>query len=295
MLYKSNNLLIILSVSLSIYACKSGSTNGKELIFLFEKNTELINEALENSTAVNLYSLKQKSENPYTTSVAFQYFEKADKIQHYGKKILKDIDLIRTSGLLESKSLDTLYTFSTAFQKEIRNLDPYASELTEQDFKFINKLFADIGIGDNPQVNTSFEKLNKLEQTAFLGLVKSRIMYLTNKIIRHYDHTVTSSDFWHFGTYSSIVAQNTKIISPEGELEINAGIGMFSKASKPTISINGTIVPLNDEGYATFKNKAPKDPGDYTIPVQISFFNQTTGKDETILVNIEYKVVKQCD
>lgn len=294
MLCNIKNSLIILSITFSIYACKSESAESIELILTLEKNTELLNEALENSTAANLYSLKQKSENPHTMGVAYQYFEKADKIQKHAKNIVKYIDLKSTHGLFERKFMDTLYTVSIAFQKEIRNQDPYAAELVEQDFKFIHKLFADIGIGDNPKANTSFEKLNKLEQTAFLGLVKSRTMYLTNRTIRYYDQIETSSSFWHFGTYTSLVTQNTKTIAPEGELEIYAGIGEFSKATKPTITFNGNSIPLNDYGYATFKNKAPKDPGNYTIPVQISFFNQTTGKDETKLINVEYQVAKSC-
>ncbi len=196
---------------------------------------------------------------------------------------------------MERSTLDTLYKISLAYQKEIKKLDSYVSDLLEKDFLYITNLFTQMGMGNEPKANTKFEKLDKLQQTAFLGLLKSRTMYLANKTIWHYNQIETSIDFWQYSTYSSLVTQNAKILAPEEELEISAGIGMFSKASKPSITINGVGIPLNDEGIALFKNKAPKSQGNYKVPVQISFFNQTTGKDEIKQVNIEYKVVKPCE
>ena len=76
---------------------------------------------------------------------------------------------------------------------------------------------------------------------------------------------------------------------PGQEIEIKAGIGAFSKAAAPTITIGGSNVAIGEEGYASYKTQAG-GVGPHSIPVRISFFNQITGKDEVREVNVEYMV-----
>ncbi len=102
-LYKIKSLLILLSASFILSSCKNESEEDKEIMRLFQNNTELLNDVLENSTAENLYSLKQKSENPQTMSVAYQRFEKADKVQRYAKNIVRYIDQIKIKQFLGKK------------------------------------------------------------------------------------------------------------------------------------------------------------------------------------------------
>lgn len=92
-----------------------------------------------------------------------------------------------------------------------------------------------------------------------------------------------------FDTYTAIVGQNSNYLMPGQELEIKAGVGAFSKAAQPTISIGGSTVPIGEEGYALYKGQAG-GVGSHTVPVRISFFNQTTGKDDVREVNVEYVV-----
>ncbi len=92
-----------------------------------------------------------------------------------------------------------------------------------------------------------------------------------------------------FDTYTAIVGQNSNYLMPGQELEIKAGVGAFSKAAQPTISIGGANVPIGEEGYALYKTQAG-GVGSHSVPVRISFFNQTTGKDDVREVNVEYVV-----
>ncbi len=92
-----------------------------------------------------------------------------------------------------------------------------------------------------------------------------------------------------FDSYAAIVGQNSNYLMPGQELEIKAGVGAFSKASLPKISIGGSMRPLEPEGYALFKTQAG-GMGNHTVPVSITYFNQITGKEETKEVNVEYTV-----
>ena len=76
---------------------------------------------------------------------------------------------------------------------------------------------------------------------------------------------------------------------PGQDLEIKAGVGAFSKAAQPTISIGGSNVAIGEEGYALYKTQAG-GVGSHSVPVRISFFNQTTGKEDVREVKIDYVV-----
>ncbi len=78
-------------------------------------------------------------------------------------------------------------------------------------------------------------------------------------------------------------------------MEINAGIGSYSKAAAPKININNKNLNIGDEGFATYRLKVSEDPGNYKIPVKISYFNQATGLEERRIVNVEYTVAKECN
>jgi gliding motility-associated protein GldM len=92
-----------------------------------------------------------------------------------------------------------------------------------------------------------------------------------------------------FDAYSVLVGQSSNYVMPGQTISVNAGIGAYSKNSTGTsISIGGSSVPLT-EGVAV-KEITAGGPGTYTIPVRISYINQSTGKQEEQVKNIEYTV-----
>ena len=58
-----------------------------------------------------------------------------------------------------------------------------------------------------------------------------------------------------YDQFQAFAGTNTQYLMPGEELVITAGIGAFSKAAQPTISIDGANVPLNAEGTAEFKTR----------------------------------------
>jgi gliding motility-associated protein GldM len=76
---------------------------------------------------------------------------------------------------------------------------------------------------------------------------------------------------------------------PGDEMEITAGVGAFSKAAQPTVSIEGQNVPLDIDGAAHRKINAATSLGKHTINVTVSFTDQE-GKQQTITKPIEYTV-----
>jgi gliding motility-associated protein GldM len=75
---------------------------------------------------------------------------------------------------------------------------------------------------------------------------------------------------------------------PGQEIEVNAGVGAFSKAAAPQITINGQNAPLGTEGQATMKI-AGGSLGKHSIPVVIRFKDQD-GNWQTKSTTVEYTV-----
>jgi gliding motility-associated protein GldM len=92
-----------------------------------------------------------------------------------------------------------------------------------------------------------------------------------------------------FDAYAAIVGQNSNYLMPGQQIEIKAGVGAFSKAAKPTITIGGSTVVLNDSGFARSTQPAGS-MGPHTVPVNIRYFNQVTGKEESINYEVKYTV-----
>jgi gliding motility-associated protein GldM len=91
-----------------------------------------------------------------------------------------------------------------------------------------------------------------------------------------------------FDSYTAIVGQNSNYIMPGQEIEIMAGVGAFSKAAQPQITINGQGVALGTDGAARVKF-AGGGVGEHSVPITIRFVDQD-GKSQSITENVKYTV-----
>lgn len=91
-----------------------------------------------------------------------------------------------------------------------------------------------------------------------------------------------------YDEFQAFAGTNSQYLMPGQELVITAGVGAFSKASKPTVTVDGTGVGLNPEGVAEFKTTVG-GPGTYTKVVNITF-TKPDGTKATIPKKVEYTV-----
>lgn len=73
-----------------------------------------------------------------------------------------------------------------------------------------------------------------------------------------------------YDQFQAIASQSSEYLMPGMEMRITAGVGAFSKAAAPNVSIDGASVPLNAEGVAEQKFNVG-NPGQYSKKVVISF------------------------
>jgi len=85
------------------------------------------------------------------------------------------------------------------------------------------------------------------------------------------------------------IAETDKSYAMEGdEIHITAGVGAFSAAAKPNISINGSYQNLSSDGTVTYTTKA-SGVGDHNVPVNIEY-TKPDGTKTTVQKVVKYTV-----
>lgn len=91
-----------------------------------------------------------------------------------------------------------------------------------------------------------------------------------------------------YDQFAALVGQSSNYLMPGDELEINAGVGSYSKAAQPQISIGGSSVPLAEDGRATSKFKV-SGSGSKSVAVNVTY-TKPDGTKETKTFDVKYTV-----
>ncbi|HEY0678818.1 MAG TPA: GldM family protein [Chitinophagaceae bacterium] len=73
-----------------------------------------------------------------------------------------------------------------------------------------------------------------------------------------------------FDQFQAIAISSSSYAMPGDDIEITAGVGAFSAAAKPKITIGGQNMPITPDGTALYKTKAA-GAGSKSIPVRIEY------------------------
>lgn len=278
------------------------------------RSLENSNKQVNQSTATIMKSLEDKASAAETRERALPWLEKANKVVSTSKSVYDYIEGLknRIFTLAGGNPADP----SSHFKED--NLDIVTRMMTKEGegkklYAALAKYKTDI-LGIDPEIKTEFEKSLNIDLTnppgrdkktrdwevayfhmvptiaglTILSKFQNDVKTAENKVVT-FCHTKVGEVKVIFDTYTAIVGQNSNYLMPGQQIEIKAGVGAFSKAAQPNISINGSGVAIGDEGYALYKGEAG-GVGQHSIPVRISFFNQTTGKEDIREVKVDYIV-----
>lgn len=278
------------------------------------RSLENTNIAVNNSTTTIMKSLEQKKNDPATKERADYWYEKAGKVVSTSQSLydyiggLKkqiftlaggnpndptvkwkedNLDIV-TRLMVKGGEGKKLFDALTKYKTDILSID------TAIGAEFKESLQIDLSNPPGQDGKTKpwdiayFNMVPTVAGLTILSKFQNDIKTAENKVVA-FCHTKVGEVKVIFDSYAAIVGQSSNYLMPGQELEIKAGIGAFSKAAQPKITINGTGVSLGEEGFALYKTTA-NGVGSHSIPVKISYFNQVTGKEEVKDVNVEYTV-----
>ncbi|MCC7402075.1 MAG: gliding motility protein GldM [Chitinophagaceae bacterium] len=274
---------------------------------------EKSNATISNSTSTIMKSLEQKMSDPSTAEKAKIWYPRAQQVAQYSDAVsnyiqgLKDTILIRAGG--DPKNPDQKYKDD--------NLDIVTRLMVDkgEGKKLLQKLteFKNNILGVNDSIKTEFatslpidlsmpktqNKGNRTWETAYFNMVptvaaltilskfQNDVKTSENKIIA-YCHTKVGEVAVQQDAFAAIAVADANYILPGQKINITAGVGGFSTAVKPQISIGGSNVPVGADGTAQMQVQGTS-LGNHSIPVHIEYTDQN-GKKQSINKTIEYTV-----
>ena len=277
------------------------------------RSLENTNTTVAQSTATILKSLEEKTQDEQTKERAMVWFPKAqqvtvasDKVYNYIESLKnKIIELAGGKAGDPSKSFkeDNLDIVTRLMVKQgegkklMDMLKQYSVDVKAIDSSIASNFTQDFVDISNPPGQDGktkawdvayFHMVPTVAGLTILSKFQNDIKTAENKVVA-FCHQKVGEVKVIFDSYAAIVGQNSNYLMPGQDLEIKAGIGAFSRAAAPTINIGGSNVAIGEEGFALYKTQAG-GVGAHSVPVRISFFNQTTGKEEVKEVKVDYVV-----
>ena len=91
-----------------------------------------------------------------------------------------------------------------------------------------------------------------------------------------------------YDQFKPIISQSSNYLMPGDELTVSGGVGAFSSAAKPTVTINGSPVALDADGMATKKFNVGGTGSD-KVRIHITY-TKPNGQQGTLDKDVEYTV-----
>jgi len=274
---------------------------------------EKTNAVVNNSTSTIIASFQEKMTDPATAEKARLWYPKAESVVNYSKsvydyieglknKILKAADYDPASGdstfkmdnldvptrlMIDQGEGKTLLAQLTQLRANLLNIDP------EVKAEFANTLPIDLTMPktqsktNNKWEAAYFHMVPTVAALTILSKFQNDIKTSENRIVA-FLHNKVGQVAVRFDTYAAVIGQSSNYLMPGQQLEITAGVGAFSKAAKPIITIGGAGSPIGEDGAAHFTTTV-NNIGTSSIPVSITYTDQE-GKQQTIKKTVEYTV-----
>jgi gliding motility-associated protein GldM len=272
------------------------------------------NQAINNSTETILRSLNDKRGEAETKVKADLWYPKAveaqrlskemtDYIQKLRDRILKEAGFdpgknkdssfkadnldIATRIMVEQKEGDKLKAKLEEYRKKLLDIDPLIRAEFDKSLQINTAMPIVMDKSNKTWSSGYFHMVPTVAAMTILSKFANDVKTSENKVVE-FAHNQVGKVVVRYDAFAAIVGQSSNYIMPGQDIEISAGVGAFSRAAAPTITINGQNAPLGAEGQATLKVSGG-GLGKHSVPVVIRFKDQD-GIFQTVNKNVEYTV-----
>ena len=174
------------------------------------------------------------------------------------------------------------------FRDAILNIDPEIKKVFEK------SLAVDVSgqvIGQDGKKKDFTEAYFHMTPTVagltLLSKFQNNVKNAENQVVT-YCHNQVGAVKIVYDQFAALVGQSTNYVMPGEEVEITAGVGAYSAAAKPVISINGVGASIGADGRAVTKFNATGG-GSHSVPVKVTY-TKPDGTTETKSFDVKYTV-----
>ena len=270
------------------------SIEGKNQL-LFGSFQDWLNNPKTHDATIIWYTKAQKAQQlsddmyAYIEGIKFKLMRASGYYPEKGDSTYTDDDVDASTKIMdEGKVGDTLQQKLIAYRQNLLALDTAINK------EFKNSLPIDLSKPNVTDKSNNTWSAAYFRMTPTIGAVT--ILSKFQSDIRNSEAQVVEFCLNEVGQvhvkydeFEPLAMSNSVYYMPGQEMDITAGIGAFSKNARPTVTIDGSNVPIDPlTGIATYKSVAGS-PGNYTKRVNISF-TKPDGTDSTVTKDIQYTV-----
>ncbi|MCO6496930.1 MAG: gliding motility protein GldM [Chitinophagaceae bacterium] len=281
-----------------------------------DKSLMTSNEVISEGNETIYKSLKAKVEDPQTAKNAAIWEPKAAKAKELSSEMYVYIDslkaqLKRQAGLrikddgTEDFREDNLDASTRLFitegkGKELeKKLNDYKEAMLNIDPSIRERFAASFPVSTNTEsFKTREGKSKDFSQTFFnmtptvsaltmLSKFQNGVKTAESEIIT-YCHNQIGAVKVVYDQFAALVGQTSNYLMPGQKMTITAGVGAYSTAAQPEITIGGTRVPVSSDGVAT-QTITAMGAGVHKVPVTVTY-TKPDGEKETKSFPVEYTV-----
>jgi hypothetical protein len=307
--------LFVVSVLFVLYSCADKNQDQIQLLQALDESLVRSNASIHKGTQQICSEFEEKLNEPASEYRAKTWYPKAMFIKTTSGSAINYIETLKSRLKSEAdlsddhngqmsdngQAVQRLFVGKNAAKELYKKLKAYEAEVFAVDSSLtmaflnatviISSAIDTIKIGQQHAFEQFFSHSSYMATVCMLSKLENNIKITENRMIQFCNNKVGSYDDG-FRVYSVIIAQDKSYLQKGENLKITAGVGAFSVQPTPEITINGKLIPLDDNGTAVYKLKASRIAGTYSIPVQINFINDI-GENDTIKQNIKYTVAKE--
>lgn len=273
-----------------------------------DRSLMVSNENINASNQTLYKSLEEKLSEPQSAERAKIWQPKAEQARKLSNDLITYIDdlklkLKQEAGLRiedgeESFKEDNLDASTRLFEtngkgEELRKkLEQYKADMLAIDPSIKKEFENNFPVNTTPPISQEGKKISftqsffhmtpTIAALTMLTKFQNNIRNAENQIVT-YAHNQIGSVEVHMDQVGVLVGQNSNYLMPGQELVVTAGVGAYSSSATPTISINGTSVPVSG-GQGAYRTTV-SGSGDKSVNVRVTFRDENNNlitKEETV-------------
>ncbi|MEO6488977.1 MAG: gliding motility protein GldM [Ferruginibacter sp.] len=218
--------------------------------------------------------------------------KEADSKMVNGKEQFKEDDLEAATRLFGNgeggkKQGPLLESKLIAYRSAMLGIDPSIKAEFEKNFP------VDVSpqVGQDGQTKDFTEAFFHMTPTVagltLLSKFQNNVKNAENLVVT-YCHNQVGAVKIVYDQFAALVGQSSNYVMPGEEVEITAGVGAYSKAAQPVISINGANAAIDADGRAVYKFQA-NGGGARSVPVNVTY-TKPDGTKESKTFDVKYTV-----
>ncbi len=173
------------------------------------------------------------------------------------------------------------------FREAMLNIDPSIRKEFEGTFPVdISKIIGQDG-KEKDFTNAYFHMTPSVAALTLLSKFQNNVKNAENLVVT-YCHNQVGAVKVVYDQFAALVGQSSNYVMPGEEVEITAGVGAYSKAAQPQISIGGSSAAVGPDGRASYKFNA-SGSGSRSVPVNVTY-TKPDGTKETKTFDVKYTV-----